>query len=124
MKRIFVAVALLVLVASLAVSSSLTVNRCYRTLTKEIQKTETLYKNGESTEEQLSSLKKYWKKVEPVLMFFANHSYVEEIGIHINRLISLSTTNDNGAFTAESAELKTRLDYLKDSESLTFESIF
>lgn len=124
MKRLIAAVILTILVITLAVSSSITINRYHHTLTGLIEKTENAYKKGESTEPQLSALLKKWEKTEPVLMFFANHDSVEEIGVHINRLVSMGQTQKNSSFLSESAELKTRLDYLKDSESLTFESVF
>lgn len=124
MKRLVWAIILLAIIIGLTLVSSLTINRYYRELTNHINKIDTLYKQGESTGEQLDALEKYWAKAEPMLMFFANHESVEEIGIHINRLSSLSNTNASDTFTAESAELKTIIGYLKDSENLSFESIF
>ncbi len=124
MKRLIAAVVLSALVIGLAVSSAITIDRYYNTLTHHIEKIEELHKKGESTGNELSALHYDWEKAEPMLMFFANHDSVEEIGIRINRLVSLSDTKDDGIFKAEAVELKTRLEYLKDSESLTFESVF
>lgn len=124
MKRLIAAVVLTVIVTGLAFSSAMTIDRYYHNLTEHIETIEKLYRNGESTDDQLSALKEQWEKTEPVLMFFANHDSVEEIGIRINRLVSLSGTENGGIFEAETAELKTRINYLKDSESLTFESVF
>lgn len=124
MKRLICAVILSVTVITLATASSLTINRCYKTLTDEIIKIEELYKNKKSTDTLLSSLKNNWEKAEPMLMFFANHDSVEEIEISLNRLINLSSTEDTGMFSAEAVRLKTLLKHLKDSESLTFESVF
>lgn len=124
MKRLIAAILLTVIVLGLATASAITIDRCYHSLTEHIEKVENSYKKGESTGEQLSDLKELWKKAEPMLMFFANHDTVEEIGIHINRLVCLSQTEEYGTFEAEAVELKTRLKYLKDSESLAFESVF
>lgn len=124
MKRLIAAIVLLEVVIGLSVSSAITTNRCYYALTGKIEEIEAIYENKESTEKQLSALKDYWEKTEPVLMFFANHGAVEEIGIRIDRLVSLSDTDEESAFKTEAVELKSRLKYLKDSESLTFESVF
>ena len=123
MKRLIAAIVLSALVIGLAVCSAITIDRYYKNLTEEIEKIEKLHEKGESTGDRLSALHDNWEKAEPMLMFFANHDSVEEIGIQINRLVSLSDTNDI-TFKTEAVELKTRLQYLKDSESLTFESVF
>ncbi len=124
MKRLISAVILTVTVTTLAITSAFTVGSHYKKLTHNIETIENLYKNSESAEEQLIALKKSWEKAEPTLMFFANHDSVEEIGIQIDRLIVLSEAEDISLFFAEAAALKSRIKHLKDSESLTFESVF
>ncbi|MBR2044061.1 MAG: DUF4363 family protein [Clostridia bacterium] len=124
MKRLIAAAILSAIVLSLAIISSFTVKYYYNSLTDTIEVIEEKEQKKISTDKELTHLKNTWEKAQPMLMFFANHDSVEEIGISLNRLIALHSAKDEGAFLAETAVFKTLLGYLKDSESLSAESVF
>lgn len=124
MKRLIAAAVLSAVVLSLALISSFTIKYYHNSLTDIIKVIEEKEQKEISTDKELTQLKKTWEKAQPMLMFFANHDSVEEIGVSLNRLIALHNTEDESAFFAEAAVFKTLIGYLKDSENLTAESVF
>lgn len=120
MKRLIVAFLLLGLVIGLAVCGSMIVGRCHNILFSDLDR---YYQNNESTE-PLNTLKKDWDKSQPMLMFFTNHEAVNEIDITVNRLLKYGENGQKDEINTEIAELKARLDHLKNSESFSFETIF
>lgn len=120
MKRLIAAFLLLGIVLGLAVCGSVTVGRCHNLLFSDLDR---YYQNKDSTE-PLSSLKKDWDEAQPMLMFFTNHQTVNEIDITVNRLLKYQENGQKDDINTEIAELKARLNHLKNSESFSFETIF
>ncbi len=120
MKRLIAAVLLLIIVIGLAICGSITVGRCHNVLFDDLDR---YYQNKESTE-PLYSLKKDWDKAQPMLMFFTNHQTVNDIDITVNRLLKYGENGQKNEINTEIAELKARLNHLKNSESFSFETIF
>ncbi len=120
MKRLIAAILLLAIVIGLAVCGSVVVGRCNNLLFGDLNR---YYENKESTE-PLSSLKKNWDKAQPMLMFFTNHETINDIDITINRLLEYNKNGQEDEINTEIAELKARLNHLKNSESFSFETIF
>ena len=120
MKRLIAAILLLIVVIILAVCGSLTVRSCHNILFSDLDR---YYQNKESTE-PLYTLKKDWDKAQPMLMFFTNHQTVNDIDITISRLLKYGENGQKNEINTEIAELKARLNHLKNSESFSFETVF
>ncbi len=120
MKRLAAAIILLLVVTVLAVCGSLIVGRCHNLLFSDLDR---YYQNKESIE-PLYTLKKDWDKAQPMLMFFTNHQTVNDIDITINRLLKYEENGQKDEVNTQIAELKARLNHLKNSESFSFETIF
>jgi hypothetical protein len=120
MKRLIAAFLLFGIVFSLAVCGTLTVGRCHNLLLSDLDR----YYQTKESREPLASLKKDWDKAQPILMFFTNHQSVNDIDITVNRILQYEKNGQKDEINTEIAELKARLNHLKNSESFSFETIF
>lgn len=120
MKRLIIAVVLIVFVAGLIVTSVCTIDHCCTSLLDTLSLCEEEFRAQKNTAPSLSKLLSQWESYEPVLMIFANHSSLEEIGYSIARV----RLGDNEDFLKESAELKERIHHLKISEKFSLKTLF
>ena len=120
MKRLIAAFVLLFTVMALIITSNITISKSCTALIEKTQECEKAFKDNKSTEAALSELSSYWEKTETMLLIFANHEALEEIGYSISRL----KAGDSEDFLKESSELKERLRHLKISESFTKRTFF
>jgi alpha-L-fucosidase len=120
MKRLIAAFVLIIICIGLIVASNRTIAYCSTNLLELISQSEKEFNNKESTDYTLSQLNERWERYEPILMIFANHGEIEEIGHSIARV----RAGDREDFLKESAELKERLEHLRISESFTLKTFF
>lgn len=119
MKRLIAAFILIFLVAGLIITSTYTVELCCTSLLDTLNLCEEEFRAQKNTDPSLSQLLSKWESYEPMLMIFANHDTLEEIGYSIARV----RLGDSEDFLKESAELKERINHLKISEKFTIRTI-
>ena len=120
MKRLIAAFVLIIICIGLIITSNLTIAHYSTNLLELLSQSEKEFNNKESTDHTLTQLSEDWKRYEPILMIFANHGEIEEIGQSIARV----RAGDREDFLKESAELKERLEHLKISERFNVKTFF
>lgn len=119
MRRLIAAFILILIVGGLIFASLYTTRYCCDKLIEKVDICEQNFKENKNIASSLNELEDYWEKCEPMLMIFANHDTLEDIGYSIARL----KAGDSEDFMKESAELKERIYHLKISEKFSFKSI-
>ncbi len=124
MKRFVAVIIIIAAVITLTAASSVIINNFYNSFTKEIENIEMLYQSNQISHRHLTLLQKKWNRCEGLLMLFANHDSLDDIKLNIIRLSSAAKNKNSSSFYTEAEELKCRLYFLKENESISFKSIF
>ncbi len=118
MKRVFLAVTILLLIIILCVVSVSTVSLYRHDFTSRIQKLEeSIYsQNFEELAQHAASVSRAWEHAEHVLIRFVRHIELDEITAAMTRLEKLAKYGDLAEFSAELNRIKTLLNHIYDSE--------
>lgn len=126
MKRLIVALIIIVIIALACFVEILCVNNIYADTTEKLTQATALMKNNDyqNAEKTVKDLEKYWIKVENLLSAFINHEELYEIGTSIGKLKVLANHEERNTFFAEAVEIKILLLHIKNYENLNFKGIF
>ncbi len=125
MKRIWVAVVLLLICASLAVSEFMIVDNKYEKFSNALKKSGDYFSAKEYTKsyELLNDTKEQWEESEGVLNVFLSHTKVDEIEESLSELASFAKAKEKSHFYATFEKTKRQLLCLKQSELPNLENI-
>ena len=125
MKRVYIALAMLALIAIACFYSLHKVNRAYYTLEDKI---ELVYSALDQNDRQqlgknVDDLCAYWKDEERSLVHFVRHAQIDEITKSIARLPSFAKYGDYADLSAELNCIRLQMENIRDSEPPTWNNL-
>ena len=127
MKRLVIAVGLIVLIVVVCITENIIISHYYEKLNTMLDTASQLCLNGdkEGAQQQTADLEKYWdESVENVLSMFVNHDVVDQIGYSIAKLEPSIISGGTLEFTTECKTASTFLKHIKEDEEISLTSIF
>ena len=125
MKRIYIAVALLLITATVSVFELIYVGSQSQTTTDRIQQIDRLVADGDFTAAQsaCATLESDWRSIAEKIDILLIHDYVDNIGMNISKMRADIETKNASAYFWESAGAKKGLASIKGSEYPNLENI-
>ena len=126
MKRLIIAGLIFLLILGLCIGAGIVSDRHFETLKEKVSQCEAEYTKGNtSTALTLSrELKDTWIKTEDYLSTVMNHGRIDDIRVHLSRLVAFIEADNLAGFKSEAAELITLIDQLEEDEKITLHSLF
>lgn len=125
MKRIYIAIAFLILALTTGIFEMFYVTNKIDELNEEIISADNLVKseNYDGAKSVLASAETEWQKNLSIFDILLIHDYVDEISVNLSAMRSYVATQSNDNYLAESAGIKKKLTSIKDSELVQIENI-
>ncbi len=125
MKRIYIAIAFLILALTTGIFEMFYVTNKIDELNEEIISADNLVKseNYDGAKSVLASAETEWQKNLSIFDILLIHDYVDEISVNLSAMRSYVATQSNDHYLAESAGIKKQLTSIKDSELVQIENI-
>lgn len=125
MKRIYIAIAFLILALTTGIFEMFYVTNKIDELNEEIISADNLVKseNYDGAKSVLASAETEWQKNLSIFDILLIHDYVDEISVNLSAMRSYVATQNNDNYLAESAGIKKQLTSIKDSELVQIENI-
>lgn len=125
MKRIYIAIAFLILAVTVGAFEMLYVSCRIDELNEEILTADSLVenKNYDGAKEILASAEEKWEKNLCIFDILLIHDYVDEISVNLSEMRSYVATGNSEDYLAQSAGIKKQLTSIKDSELVEIENI-
>ncbi len=125
MKRIYIALALLIIAVTVGIFEMFYVTNKIDELNEEIISADNLVKseNYEGAKDVLASAESKWQKNLSIFDILLIHDYVDEISVNLSSMRSYVATQSNENYLAESEGIKKQLTSIKDSELVQIENI-
>lgn len=125
MKRIYIAIAFLIISITTGIFEMFYVTNKIDELNEQILTADKLFEN-ESYEDAidiLSAAESKWQNNLSIFDILLIHDYVDEISVNLSAMKSYVATNSGDEYLAESAGIKKQLTSIKDSELVQIENI-
>ena len=118
MKRIYIAIAFLIIALTKGIFEMFYVTNKIDELNEEIISADTLVKseNYDGAKSVLASAETEWQKNLSIFDILLIHDYVDEISVNLSAMRSYVATQSNDNYLAESAGIKKQIPSIKDSE--------
>lgn len=125
MKRIYIAIAFLIIALTTGIFEMFYVTNKIDELNEEIISADNLVKseNYDGAKSVLASAETEWQKNLSIFDILLIHDYVDEISVNLSAMRSYVATQNNDNYLAESAGIKKQLTSIKDSELVQIENI-
>lgn len=125
MKRIYIAIAFLIIALTTGIFEMFYVTNKIDELNEEIISADNLVKseNYDGAKSVLASAETEWQKNLSIFDILLIHDYVDEISVNLSAMRSYVATQSNDNYFAESAGIKKQLTSIKDSELVQIENI-
>ena len=125
MKRIYIAIAFLIIALTTGIFEMFYVTNKIDELNEEIISADNLVKseNYDGAKSVLASAETEWQKNLSIFDILLIHDYVDEISVNLSAMRSYVATQSNDIYLAESAGIKKQLTSIKDSELVQIENI-
>lgn len=125
MKRIYIAIAFLIIALTTGIFEMFYVTNKIDELNEEIISADNLVKskNYDGAKSVLASAETEWQKNLSIFDILLIHDYVDEISVNLSAMRSYVATQSNDNYFAESAGIKKQLTSIKDSELVKIENI-
>ncbi|WP_405352580.1 DUF4363 family protein [Ruminococcus sp.] len=125
MKRIYIALAFLIIAVTVGIFETFYVTNKIDELNEEIISADNLVKNEnyEGAKDVLASAESKWQKNLSIFDILLIHDYVDEISVNLSSMRSYVATQSNENYLAESEGIKKQLTSIKDSELVQIENI-
>ncbi len=125
MKRIYIALAFLIIAVTVGIFEMFYVTNKIDELNEEIISADNLVKseNYEGAKDVLASAESKWQKNLSIFDILLIHDYVDEISVNLSSMRSYVATQSNENYLAESEGIKKQLTSIKDSELVQIENI-
>lgn len=125
MKRIWVAIALLIICVSFAATEYIIVDKNYQSFSEALEISKEYFSDKEysKSHELLNTLLKKWEDSEGVLNIFLSHTKVDEIEESLSELASFANAKEKSHFYSTFEKTKRQLLCLKQSELPNLENI-
>lgn len=125
MKRVIIAIFLLIVVLFVCGFENIFINRFCEKKQEEINDCrEVFYSDRNLCEKKTETFKKEWDKKQITLIMFINHSIVDDITKESTRLPSFVKTADEGEFFAACDLIERALEQMKDDQRITIDSFY
>ncbi len=126
MKRLIAAIVLIICLASLCVTSTITVGNSYVKFQKELDNCQSAVKqkNYEAAKEKSEALARVWQEKRGVLSIFINHLTVEEVDETVAQLSSFANKENEAHFLAECEVLELKFIEMKEYCSVSLHTLF
>jgi len=127
MKRLHIAVCLMVLILATCITENIAISHYYNKLDVMLKDASKLCLNNEfeDAEKKTIDLENYWdNSAENVLSLFVNHNVVDQIGYSIAKLEPSIISKGSLEFITECKTASTFLKHLKEDEEISLTSIF
>lgn len=126
MKRIYIAVAFIIISLAAAVSELCYVSSSVDYFTEKISISDDCIENEEYTKaaELMREIEKEWQESTRITDVLLIHDYVDSIGGGISVMRSFSQSKSRDDYFSESARVKKELASIKESEFVYLENIF
>ena len=118
MKRIIIAISIIVITLSLSLGEYITIKNNLEKYTKKLQICEDYISDNElkSMEAEIKNTEKEWQKSENFLNFFINHNEVDRIKENFQNLCFYAEINDTKAFVELCENTKRQLLSIKERQ--------
>ena len=125
MKKLYIAIAFLIIALGLCVFEQYTVQSAYHQTTEYIDNAmEGLEKNDyKAVEKSCDMLSKYWNKKYPIMTAMIDHGPLDEASITINSLNDLAK-NKSDELETQLITAKNQMKNIHDNQCITFGNIF
>ena len=125
MKRIYIAIAFLIIALTTGIFEMFYVTNKIDELNEEIISADNLVKseNYDGAKDVLATAESKWQKNLSIFDILLIHDYVDEISVNLSAMRSYVATQSNDNYFAESAGIKKQLTSIKDSELVKIENI-
>lgn len=125
MKRLYIAIAFILLALAVCITDQCTVKSAYTKTNAYIDSALTSLENDdfEGTQKSCRELKEYWDSVYPLLTAMIDHDALDEAKLTINSLQNIEENNADemktGLYSA-----KSQLSLIYDNQKVTFGNVF
>ena len=125
MKKLYIAIAFLIIALGLCVFEQYTVQSAYHQTTEYIDNAmEGLEKNDyKSVEKSCDMLSKYWNKKYPIMTAMIDHGPLDDASVTINSLNDLAK-NKSDELETQLITAKNQMKNIHDNQCITFGNIF
>lgn len=125
MKRLYAAIAFLIIAAGLCVFEQYTVESAYTEATAYINNASAALENNDYTaaEENCKALSEYWNKKYPYMSAMIDHGSLDDAGVTINSLTDLCR-NKSDDLQSELIAAKNMIKSIRDHQKITFGNVF
>lgn len=125
MKRLYIAIAFLVISIGLCIFEQYTVEDAYKTTTECIDTAMVQLENKDyrAVEKSCRELAEYWDKKHPYMTAMIDHGALDDTGITINSLKELSKKKSD-ELEAQLITAKNQIKTVRDNQKITFGNIF
>lgn len=125
MKKVWLAVALLILIPALLVVIHLYLGHTTAEMIEQLQKADTLAAQGKDAdaEREVKEFLSLWKRKRNILATFTRHSELDPANLGASRLLPLLRNGETGDFSAECQSLVTQLDHILESDNFSIDNI-
>lgn len=125
MKRVIAATAILLGVVAICIAEHITVERFCERKKDELTKIQSLYTSDRNKSfKQAEKFKEEWEDEHVLLMFFVNHSLVEDISEESTKLPSYAKAGSDADFYADCAAIIRCLNQIKTDQTVTFDTFY
>lgn len=125
MKRVKLAVAILLSIPVLIALTHLYLSRVTAQMNSYLRESYTLAEKGdnEQAKEKLEIFQTIWKKNDRIIATFIRHSELDTANLAAAKLLPLLENNEKGEFIAESQALELQFRHIWESEKFTFDNV-
>ena len=125
MKKLYIAIAFLIIALGLCVFEQYTVQSAYHQTTEYIDNAmESLEKNDyKAVEKSCDMLSKYWNKKYPIMTAMIDHGPLDDASVTINSLNDLAK-NKSDELETQLITAKNQMKNIHDNQCITFGNIF
>ncbi|MDR3645179.1 MAG: DUF4363 family protein [Clostridia bacterium] len=126
MKRVVIAVAILVLIPALILLDQLYVGRSTRQLSDMLAQAEQYeqQKNPSAARKTVIQFNTEWRRRDEVLSTFIRHGELEPVNQTAARLLPQLENDDDSGFFSDCEEIRTQLEHIRKSESISIDNVF
>lgn len=126
MKRVVIAIVLILFAFSITIAENLYIRNSYNDLVKKINLAEE-YVNSENYKmAKLTSyeIEKKWEKQEEIFALFISQDHLQKISLSITNLKEFSNKEYKGFFLSQTEQVKFLLNHIKKDENFNLTGIF
>ena len=123
MKRLYAALALIILLAASVFAATKTVNNSFKYFNQKLDECEQSFINGNAAE-KCAEFEKEFEKRQKTLCIFINHSLLDNISLYAAKMTSAAKQNNAEIFYGELAAIRLNLYKLKNDETFSVASLF